>query len=125
MRISGQRIVARLREAAYTNVLRQVRLHGTHNKTAADSCCSQDIGWHDLQGTVKTSPLSNTSPTAHQQAEHQSRQELAVAQQKTTSKDLAAKDTGVRSTGDIISRLGSDAGIVGDSLTRELSEGLR
>lgn len=37
----------------------------------------------------------------------------------------AVKDTGVRSTGDIISRLGSDAGIVGESLTRELSEGLR
>lgn len=35
------------------------------------------------------------------------------------------KDTGVRSTGDIISRLGSDAGIVGEGLTRELSEGLR
>ena len=37
----------------------------------------------------------------------------------------AEKDTGVRSTGDIISRLGSDAGIVGEGLTRELSEGLR
>lgn len=35
------------------------------------------------------------------------------------------KDTGVRSTGDVISRLGSDAGIVGDSLTRDLSDGLR
>lgn len=31
----------------------------------------------------------------------------------------------MRSTGDIISRLGSDSAIVGESLTRELSEGLR
>jgi ATP-binding cassette subfamily B (MDR/TAP) protein 10 len=34
-------------------------------------------------------------------------------------------DTGVRGVGDIISRLGSDSSIVGESLTRELSEGLR
>ena len=36
---------------------------------------------------------------------------------------LASSDP--RSTGDIISRLGSDASIVGDSVTRELGEGLR
>lgn len=43
----------------------------------------------------------------------------------TTTELIPVKRTGVRSTGDIISRLGSDAGIVGESLTRELSEGLR
>ncbi|KAK4057664.1 ATP-binding cassette permease mdl1 [Microbotryomycetes sp. JL221] len=97
MRISGQRIVARLREAAYNNVLRQ------------------DIGWQDLQGTARPTPLSESSPTAHKQ------QSTSPA----SSNAVATKDTGVRSTGDIISRLGSDAGIVGESLTRELSEGLR
>ncbi|KAK4055100.1 ATP-binding cassette permease mdl1 [Microbotryomycetes sp. JL201] len=97
MRISGQRIVARLREAAYTNVLRQ------------------DIGWQDLQGTARPTPLSDSSPTAQKQNQDASPSSTAVA----------TKDTGVRSTGDIISRLGSDAGIVGESLTRELSEGLR
>ncbi|KAM0793593.1 hypothetical protein ACM66B_001026 [Microbotryomycetes sp. NB124-2] len=96
MRISGQRIVARLREAAYTNVLRQ------------------DIGWQDLQGTARPTPLSDSSPTAQKQHDA-----------STSSTAVATKDTGVRSTGDIISRLGSDAGIVGESLTRELSEGLR
>lgn len=84
MRISGQKIVARLRETAYNNVLRQ------------------DIAWHDLQGPARRSPL-NGAPA-----------DLTTVQ-----------DTGVRSTGDIISRLGSDTSIVGDSLTRELSEGLR
>ncbi|KWU41912.1 hypothetical protein RHOSPDRAFT_12592, partial [Rhodotorula sp. JG-1b] len=84
MRISGQRIIARLRQQAYTNVLRQ------------------DIGWHDLQGA------STKAVTA-----------------EGTAVRGALKDTGVRSTGDIISRLGSDAGIVGDSLTRDLSDGLR
>ncbi|KAK4699123.1 hypothetical protein P7C70_g7144, partial [Phenoliferia sp. Uapishka_3] len=91
MRISGQRIIARLREAAYTNVLRQ------------------DIGWHDLQGSVKSSPKSLEA--------------LAPAVKAGTA--VAVKETGVRSTGDIISRLGSDCSIVGDSLTRELSDGLR
>ncbi|GJN92062.1 hypothetical protein Rhopal_005090-T1 [Rhodotorula paludigena] len=93
MRISGQRIVARLREAAYANVLKQ------------------DIGWHDLQGQAsKTASVSTSS--------------AAPAEAKTTAV-ATTKDTGVRSTGDIISRLGSDAGIVGESLTRELSDGLR
>ncbi|KAM0754683.1 hypothetical protein T439DRAFT_321719 [Meredithblackwellia eburnea MCA 4105] len=98
MRIAGQRIVARLRQAAYTNVLRQ------------------DIGWHDLQGTVRTSRRSETALV-----ESTAKEGGGPAPGST----LAAKDTGVRSTGDIISRLGSDAGIVGESLTRELSDGLR
>jgi len=106
MRISGQRIVARLREAAYTNVLRQ------------------DIGWHDLQGAstkqVKSinpnEPLPSTTPESEQRT---SKSTIA------STELIPVKKTGVRSTGDIISRLGSDAGIVGESLTRELSEGLR
>ena len=103
MRISGQRIVAHLREAAYGNVLRQ------------------DIGWHDLQGATTKTPASveTGSPAAAAPAQSQqgsSAQSTAVA---------AVKDTGVRSTGDVISRLGSDASIVGESLTRELSDGLR
>ncbi|GAA5862327.1 hypothetical protein JCM1840_004146 [Sporobolomyces johnsonii] len=101
MRISGQRIVARLREAAYTNVLRQ------------------DIGWHDLQGaSIKQdksiAPAEQREPVRATEAEASSSTAL-----------VPTKKTGVRSTGDIISRLGSDAGIVGESLTRELSEGLR
>ncbi|GAA6033757.1 hypothetical protein JCM8097_004420 [Rhodosporidiobolus ruineniae] len=91
MRIAGQRIVARLREAAYTNVLKQ------------------DIGWHDLQGAATKTKV-----------------DAARAAESVTAAAVAnSKKTGVRSTGDVISRLGSDAGIVGDSLTRELSEGLR
>lgn len=111
MRISGQRIVARLREAAYTNVLRQ------------------DIGWQDLQGTARLSPLSDSSPTASKQHEAAAASSTANTSASAASSSagtaVAVKDTGVRSTGDIISRLGSDAGIVGESLTRELSEGLR
>lgn len=102
MRISGQRIIARLRQQAYTNVLRQ------------------DIGWHDLQGA------STKAVTAEGTAVRGAR--AAVAADGTSSSNTAVaqvKDTGVRSTGDIISRLGSDAGIVGDSLTRDLSDGLR
>ncbi|GAA6051924.1 hypothetical protein JCM3770_006579 [Rhodotorula araucariae] len=95
MRISGQRIVARLREAAYANVLRQ------------------DIGWHDLQGAATKTPALKDAPAP---VPPQNTQVTAVA---------AVKDTGVRSTGDVISRLGSDASIVGESLTRELSDGLR
>ena len=94
MRVSGQRIIARLRVAAYTNVLRE------------------DIGWHDLQGQVRSSPKSGDPLLAQPGA-------------PAPGTALAQKDTGVRSTGDIISRLGSDASIVGDSLTRELSDGLR
>ncbi|GAA6002580.1 hypothetical protein JCM10207_007575 [Rhodosporidiobolus poonsookiae] len=100
MRISGQRIVARLREAAYTNVLRQ------------------DIGWHDLQGAANKSGAGDKASTAIEQPRN--------PEKNATSTALATtKQTGVRSTGDVISRLGSDAGIVGESLTRELSEGLR
>ncbi|GAA5827146.1 hypothetical protein JCM11251_001141 [Rhodosporidiobolus azoricus] len=95
MRIAGQRIVARLRQQAYTNVLKQ------------------DIGWHDLQGAATKAPaeaIKAAEPGAAAAAS------TAVA---------PTKNTGIRSTGDVISRLGSDAGIVGESLTRELSEGLR
>ncbi|KDE09818.1 hypothetical protein MVLG_00216 [Microbotryum lychnidis-dioicae p1A1 Lamole] len=104
MRISGQRIVARLREAAYTNVLKQ------------------DIGWHDLQGAAKIQTAELAVP-----AEAPSSKSSAGV---TTAKppkvvEHQVPQTGVRSTGDIISRLGSDCGIVGESLTRELSEGLR
>ncbi|GAA6018263.1 hypothetical protein JCM11491_005128 [Sporobolomyces phaffii] len=106
MRISGQRIVAGLREAAYTNVLRQ------------------DIGWHDLQGAstkqVKSINANEPLPTAPAESEQAAKQPSAA-----TTELIPVKKTGVRSTGDIISRLGSDAGIVGESLTRELSEGLR
>ncbi|BGP12325.1 ATP-binding cassette permease mdl1 [Rhodosporidiobolus nylandii] len=105
MRISGQRIVARLREAAYTNVLKQ------------------DIGWHDLQGAstksiTEAAKAESSSPRAESDA-------AAASTANATTTALASKKTGVRSTGDVISRLGSDAGIVGESLTRELSEGLR
>lgn len=100
MRVSGQRIVARLRTAAYTNVLRQ------------------DVGWHDLQGTVRNTPRSTELVVADGA-------KVAVVDGPAPGTALATKDTGVRSTGDIISRLGSDASIVGDSLTRELSDGLR
>ncbi|GAA5907996.1 ABC transporter ATP-binding protein [Sporobolomyces salmoneus] len=103
MRISGQRIVARLREAAYTNVLRQ------------------DIGWHDLQGasTKQVKSVNPNEPVPQQSTEKSS------SNAANSTELIPVKKTGVRSTGDIISRLGSDAGIVGESLTRELSEGLR
>ncbi|CEQ38772.1 SPOSA6832_00236, partial [Sporobolomyces salmonicolor] len=101
MRISGQRIVAKLREAAYTNVLRQ------------------DIGWHDLQGAAIKQDKSVTPAEPREPAR------TAEAEATSSTAVVPTKKTGVRSTGDIISRLGSDAGIVGESLTRELSEGLR
>ncbi|GAA5991385.1 hypothetical protein JCM10908_003287 [Rhodotorula pacifica] len=103
MRISGQRIIARLRQQAYTNVLRQ------------------DIGWHDLQGA------STKAITADGTALRGARAAAAGGSPPPPPNSAVAqvKDTGVRSTGDIISRLGSDASIVGDSLTRDLSDGLR
>ncbi len=100
MRITGQRIVSRLREAAYTNVLRN------------------DIGWHDLQGAYTKTPAATTDPATGAKKDSTT----AIA---TSTGVTEVKDTKIRSTGDIISRLGSDAGIVGESLTRELSEGLR
>lgn len=119
-RISGQRIVARLRESAYTNVLRQ------------------DIGWFDIQGTnVKqqsTSDATDIAPLSTLPSPSKAptpsiikvdTPKSAVEPLAVTSATAIVKESGVRSTGDIISRLGSDASIVGDSLTRELSEGLR
>ncbi|GAA5876560.1 hypothetical protein JCM3774_003139 [Rhodotorula dairenensis] len=104
MRISGQRIIARLRQQAYTNVLRQ------------------DIGWHDLQGaSTKAITADGTAVRGARAAASSS----AAGSTSTSATVAQVKDTGVRSTGDIISRLGSDAGIVGDSLTRDLSDGLR
>lgn len=97
MRISGQRIVANVRAAAYRNVLRQ------------------DAAWYDLQGQNASDSLATGG--------------AAVA--KATSGAAApnpahgAPEIKVKGTGDIISRLGSDASIVGDSVTRELGEGLR
>jgi len=61
-------------------------------------------------------PLPSTTPESEQRTS-----KSTVA----STELIPVKKTGVRSTGDIISRLGSDAGIVGESLTRELSEGLR
>ncbi|SCV68519.1 BQ2448_640 [Microbotryum intermedium] len=104
MRISGQRIVARLREAAYTNVLRQ------------------DIGWHDLQGAAKVQTAQLAVPA--EAPSSKSTTEVTTAK-PPEEVEHQVPQTGVRSTGDIISRLGSDCGIVGESLTRELSEGLR
>ncbi|POY70519.1 hypothetical protein BMF94_6433 [Rhodotorula taiwanensis] len=102
MRISGQRIIARLRQQAYTNVLRQ------------------DIGWHDLQGA--STKAITTEGTAVRTARSGT---AANGAAESSSGSPRVKETGVRSTGDVISRLGSDAGIVGDSLTRDLSDGLR
>jgi hypothetical protein len=67
------------------------------------------MSWHDLRG--------QTAPKA----------EDAKPEKKAEEKSLSLQspESGTRGTGDIISRLGSDAGIVGESLTRELSEGLR
>ncbi|GAA5846810.1 hypothetical protein JCM9279_004448 [Rhodotorula babjevae] len=104
MRISGQRIVAHLREAAYGNVLRQ------------------DIGWHDLQGASTKTPASVETGSPASSTSTPTQQGASTAQSTAVA---AVKDTGVRSTGDVISRLGSDASIVGESLTRELSDGLR
>lgn len=94
-----------MREAAYVNVLRQ------------------DMGWFDLQGTVKPSTISDVSPKSSTVSTTGTSNSTSPS--ATTSAAAIVKDTGVRSTGDIISRLGSDSGIVGESLTRELSEGLR
>ncbi|SGY34064.1 BQ5605_C002g01585 [Microbotryum silenes-dioicae] len=104
MRISGQRIVARLREAAYTNVLKQ------------------DIGWHDLQGAAKIQTAELAVPAEAPSSKFSA--EVTTAKPPKVVEHQVPQ-TGVRSTGDIISRLGSDCGIVGESLTRELSEGLR
>ena len=102
MRLAGQRIVMRLRENAYANVL------------------SLDMAWHDLQAT-QPAPVTTSAPTATTPTPPPSPKEEAQPAEK--AKDDT--DTRVRSTGDVLSRLGADSSIVGDALTRELGDGLR
>jgi len=88
----------------------------------------QDIGWHDLQGasTKQVKSINPNEPLPSPTTESEQQQQRQTTKSTIASTELIpVKKTGVRSTGDIISRLGSDAGIVGESLTRELSEGLR
>lgn len=121
-RLAGQRIVASLRKSAYTSVLRK------------------DIGWFDLQGQgplqdsatalakldttahPPASPASTTSNTAPVEAQKPDGSKESTA---VTHSAESLQENRVRGTGDIISRLGADASIVGESITRELSEGLR
>lgn len=124
MRISGQRIVQDVRKQAFANVLRQ------------------DATWFDMQGYKP--PSDNTQALAAQETAGLSSEEIAerrkeieatsqkqVEEAQQTRQELKTSATaatdegrGVKSSGDIISRLGSDASIVGDSITKELSEGL-
>jgi ATP-binding cassette subfamily B (MDR/TAP) protein 10 len=116
-RLAGQRIVAQLRKNAYTSVLRK------------------DIGWFDLQGQ---GPLQDPATAlARIDAAHPAIEASTVAEgQKhdrqpaptrapTPALNDSMQENRVRGTGDVISRLGADASIVGESITRELSEGLR
>lgn len=102
-RLAGQRIIARLRQSAYKQVLHQ------------------DMAWHDLQGKLspsvaipaKSAP-SNSSPSSS-----------ALPASSPSSSSSTSTSTGPTGVGDIISRLNTDAVIVGDNLTRELADGLR
>jgi len=145
MRISGQRIVQRLRIDAYTNTMK------------LDMAKFDLMGQHTTDKDGKQIPLGEVAALPDKQEERivtydittkppqEQRSEAAaeVTDAKADAKEPASKpsrlssalslsstsettpDVGVKGVGDVISRLGSDASIVGESLTRELSEGLR
>ncbi|KEI37967.1 uncharacterized protein L969DRAFT_82836 [Mixia osmundae IAM 14324] len=77
------------------------RIVNTLRVNAYTSVMRQDMSWYDLQGQPG---------------------KAIEAPKDTPTQDAS---NAVKSTGDLISRLSSDTSVVGDSLTRELSEALR
>lgn len=147
MRIAGQRIVKRLRTDAYENTLKldmaKFDLMGTNvtpvgDEASAASAIASGSTQKALPGAANGSknadgarqPVKeqakalNSRPTEQEQQQQKGGNRLTSALSLSSTSETTP-DAGVRGVGDIISRLGSDSSIVGESLTRELSEGLR
>ena len=124
MRISGQRIVQDVRKQAFANVLRQdaewfdMQGYKPPSETKQALAAQGTAGLSQEEIADREKEIEATSQRQVEEAQ-QTRQEL-----KTSSANAPDEGRGVKSSGDIISRLGSDASIVGDSITKELSEGL-
>ena len=143
MRIAGQRIVQRLRVDAYSNTLKldmaKFDLMGT-NVTPVGESESKKAG-AARSATSHATKLSANSAERMSEGENTTQLDQTSEQDEISSpkpkqsalssafslnsSSESVPDVGVRGVGDIISRLGSDSSIVGESLTRELSEGLR
>lgn len=146
MRISGQRIVQRLRSDAYTNTLKldmsKFDLMG-QNMTDKEGKPIPETAPGEAPARVTTYDASAQQALKRDEANSLDRQPGKELKQEEAQAGSGSKgpsltsalslsktsettpDVGVKGVGDIISRLGSDASIVGESLTRELSEGLR
>lgn len=146
MRISGQRIVQALRIDAYRNTLKldmaKFDMMGQHmtdkdGKKTEEGPVAEALPEKQEERIVTYD--TKTRPPQEQQRTDAAASELASKEGKSKSKHQSrlasalslsstsetTPDVGVKGVGDVISRLGSDASIVGESLTRELSEGLR
>ena len=131
MRIAGQRIVKTLRVDAYNNTLKldmtRYDLMGANVTPLGEASITQS----ETKPTAGTSTDADAASRTTQIAEKtetrpaEKRQSGIAAALSLSESSGATPDFGVRGVGDVISRLGSDSSIVGDSLTRELSEGLR
>ena len=145
MRISGQRIVQRLRIDAYTNTMKldmaKFDLMGQHTTDKDGKQIPLDSAQANLPEKQEEKIITydtTTRPPQEQRSEAAAEVTDAKADEQKSSKPSrlssalslsstseTTPDVGVKGVGDVISRLGSDASIVGESLTRELSEGLR
>lgn len=131
MRVAGQSIIRDARQACMTNILRQdmpfFDLQGEKPVVALDQQQQQPSS--SLSSPASTQAQSATKESARDQgsdAVSQQKQDHVTAKNTQQDTSLAASQDSikVRSTGDIISRLSADASMVGDALTRELTEGL-
>lgn len=140
MRIAGQRIVKDLRINAYNKTLRldmaKYDMMGTNVTPLGDVASSKPAGSIEnaeqkeianasTEDMTKEQGVVAEDKTAKETQGSISRARSSLSSALSLSTTETTPDTGVRGVGDIISRLGSDSSIVGESLTRELSEGLR
>lgn len=130
MRIAGQRIVKTLRVDAYNNTLKldmtRYDLMGANVTPLGEASITKS----ETRPAVDTSNNAEAAPKTQLAKQNdtqpaEKRQSGLAAALSLSETSGATPDFGVRGVGDVISRLGSDSSIVGDSLTRELSEGLR
>lgn len=132
MRIAGQRIVMRVREQAYGNTLKlDMAKYDLMGHATDDKGNLKEIAAPVKSDTFPESNSKNeaTSAISPEGAKTPSTKPAKSSNSLSSALSLAGTegtpDVGVRGVGDVISRLGSDSSIVGESLTRELSEGLR
>lgn len=133
MRIAGQRIVMRVREQAYENTLKldMAKYDLMGHATDSEGKLKEIAAPVKTEVTPEQSSKDSAAVSAAANAPTPSTTPTKASKGNTLSAALSLEgtegtpDIGVRGVGDVISRLGSDSSIVGESLTRELSEGLR